>query len=426
MPPSRSGSADDPRSPAGRPRRLLPDPAPLRAGPDFARLTAAGFVSAFGSVFTLVAIPLQVAQLTRSPLAVGLIGSAELVPTVLGALYGGALADARDRRRVLLGAELALGVLSLVLLANAVTAHRVWPLFVVSALVAAVAGVQQPSRDAAVPRLVPAEQLPSALAWTGLGSGVVYLAGPVLAGLVVTGVGVPAAYLVDLGSAVLAVALLTGLAALPSPAGVDARVRAADIAEGLRYGVRHRLLVGTYLTDLAVTVLAFPIPLYPFLVARLHAPWSLGALYAATGAGALLGSVTSGWTARTGRRGRVALAASATMGLCLVAVGLSGSVWLVLALLVLGGAAHGVGDIMRTATWGQVVPDRMRGRVAGLELLVGAGGPALGDLRAGALGSRIGLGPAIWSGGLACLAVTALVGAGGTLWRYDAADPPDG
>jgi hypothetical protein len=239
--------------------------------------------------------------------------------------------------------------------------------------------------------------------------------GPVFGGLVVSSAGPAWCYGIDLVSFAASLALLAGLPAM-RPGGATAdepaeRVSLRGVGRALAYLGRHRLLVGTYLTDLAVTVLAFPIPLYPFLAQALHARWALGLLYASTGAGMLLASLTSGWVGGAGRHTRMAVAASAVVGLCTAGVGLIGWLWPAVALLVVGGAAHGIGDIARAAVWNRTIPDRLRGRLAGVELLIGAGGPAAGDIRAGALGSRFGIGPAICSGGLACLAVALLVAA---------------
>jgi MFS family permease len=362
-------------------------------------------------VFALIAVPLQIAEQTRSPLAVGLIGAAELVPTVVSALYGGVIADARDRRRVTLACEALLALLTAVLLLNAVLWHRSWPLYAVVAGVAAVQGVQRPSWAAAVPRLVTPAHVPAAASWTALSSSVTFVVGPVLGGGLVALAGPAACYAVDLASFAASLALLAGVPALPPDGGASERVSLRGVTDALALAWTNRVLVGTYLTDLSVTVLALPIPLYPFLAGALHAPWALGLLYAATGIGMTLAALTSGWLSRARRHARIAVAASAVLGLCTVGVGLAGWVWLAVGLLVLGGIAHGIGDIARATVWNLTIPDRLRGRMAGLELLVGAGGPAVGDLRAGVLGSRVGIGPAIWTGGLACLLVSGLVAA---------------
>ncbi|WP_327673459.1 MFS transporter [Kitasatospora sp. NBC_00458] len=409
-----TGSGRRPRS------RLLPDTAPWRSSRDFRLVWTSGAVTMLGSVFTLTAIPLQIADATGSPLAVGAVGAVELVPTVLLGLYGGVLADRADRRTVVLATEVALAALSVLLLLNAVRGGpALWPLYAAAGCAAALQGLQQPSLEAMVPRLVPHDQLVAAGALLSLRWSVVGLAAPAAAGVVIATAGVGTAYLIDLATFLVSIALLTRIRPV-RPAREARSPLPGDLAEGARYVARRPDLVGTYLVDLAATAFALPTALFPFLADELDARWALGLLYSASAAGTLVAAATSGWTGRVHRHGRLVLLSGALVGTATAAAALTSGIWAVLLCLALAGAAHWVGDAFRTAIWNRSIPDELRGRAAGLELLVGSAGPALGDLRAGGLAARYGIRAALRTGGLACLATSGVLAAAlPALWRYD-------
>ncbi|MFD0273152.1 MFS transporter [Kitasatospora sp. NPDC127111] len=404
---------------------MLPNTTPWRSSRDFRLLWTSGAVTLLGSVFTMTAIPLQIADLTGSPLAVGAVGAVELVPTIVFGLYGGVLADRADRRTVALVTELGLAGLSALLLANALLGTpMLWPLYAAAGCAAAVHGLQQPSVEAVVPRLVPHEQLLAAGSLLSLRWNIAGLAGPAAAGVVIATAGVPVAYLVDLATFLVSVALLA--AVRPVPSARDAEVpHLRAFTEGVRYTARRPELVGTHLVDLAATVFALPTALLPFLAGELDARWALGLLYTAGAAGGLLAAATGGWTERVARHGRPVLLSGALIGAAMVAAALCRNVWALLVCLAAAGAAGWVGDTFRTAMWNQSVPDELRGRTAGLEVLVGSAGPALGDVRAGGFAARDGLRAALRSGGLLCLASTGVLAAAlPALWRYDRRTDP--
>ncbi|MER6298263.1 MFS transporter [Kitasatospora sp. NPDC001539] len=403
--------------------RLLPNTAPWRSSRDFRLTWTSGAVTLLGSIFTMTAIPLQIAELTHSPLAVGAVGAVELVPTVLFGLYGGVLADRADRRTVVLLTEVALAGLSALLLVNALLgAPAVWPLYLAAGLTAAVHGLQQPSVEAMVPRLVPHDQLVAAGVLLSLRWSIGGVAGPAAAGLLIATAGVPAAYLLDLATFLLSIALLAQVRPVPSERDAETP-RLREFTDGVRYAARRPDLVGTYLADLAATVFALPTALFPFLAQKLDSLWALGPLYSATATGSLIAAATGGWTERVHRHGRLVLLSAAVVGAATAAAAFAPGLWAVLLCLVLTGAAHWVGDTFRGAIWNQSIPDELRGRAAGLEMLIGSAGPALGDLRAGGLAARQGVRAALRTGGLLCLGSSAVLSAAlPALWRYDRRD----
>lgn len=382
---------------------LLPDLAPWRSSADFRRLWLAGLITNFGSFLTFVALPVQMKELTGSAAAVGAIGAVELVPLIVFGLYGGALADALDKRKLIVWTEAGQGLLCAGLLVNAVLPEpTVWPLYVVAALSSALGSVQRPAMDSIVPRIVAHEQLPAAASLNSLRWTVGGVAGPALAGVVVAYAGLGWAYAVDLVTFVISVVLIFGIAASPA-AHEAAKPSLRSIAEGARYAWSRKELLGTYAVDLAAMFLAMPLAVLPFLADELDAEWSLGLMYATVPAGALLVSLTSGWTSRVHRHGRMVVLAAALWGLAIACAGVAGNVWLVLLFLTVAGGCDMVSGIFRAAMWNQTIPDELRGRLAGIELLSYSVGPQLGQVRVGGTAALTSVRASVWSGGLLCV-----------------------
>ncbi|MDX6311574.1 MAG: hypothetical protein QOF44_1038, partial [Streptomyces sp.] len=358
-----------------------------------------------------VAVPVQIKELTGSTLAVGAIGVVELVPLIVFGLYGGALADAVDRRKLIVYTEAALGLLSVLLLANTLLPHpMVWPLYVVAALSSALTGIQRPALDAIVPRIVPHEQLSAAAALNALRWQVGAIAGPSLAGVLIAFAGLEWAYALDAVSFAVSVAL--GLRLRPSPAAPGAgKPSLRGIWEGASYAWSRKELLGTYAVDLAAMFFAYPMALFPFLADELHAPWSLGLMYAAGTVGSLLVSLTSGWTSRVHHHGRLIVYAAVAWGAAMAVAGWMHNVWLVLLFLALAGGCDMVSGIFRSTIWNQTIPDDLRGRLAGIELLSFSVGPQLGQVRSGGVAALAGVRTSIWSGGLACVGAVGLLAA---------------
>ncbi|MFF0224020.1 MFS transporter [Streptomyces sp. NPDC004629] len=400
---------------------LLPDLSPWRSSRDFRLLWGQGLITYFGSVMALVALPLQIKDLTGSPLAVGVMGAVELVPLVVFGLYGGALADAVDRAKVIVVTEAGLGLLAAVLLVNAMLPQPLlWPLYVVAAGVAALAGLQRPAMDSLLARIVPHDQLAAAAALNALRWQAGAIAGPALAGLVVAYAGNVPAYATTVVCFVLSVLMCLRLSPVP-PADDAAKPSLRGIAEGARYAWSRPVLLGTYAVDLAAMFFAFPNTIFPFLAQELDADWSLGLMYAAGSAGSLVVSLTSGWVSRTRRHGLLVVFGAAGWGLAIAAAGWTRNVWLVLLCLALAGAGDMLSGLGRSTIWNQTIPDELRGRLAGIEVLSYSIGPQLGQVRAGAMAGWSGVRPAIWTGGLACVASVGLLAAAlPKLLTYDA------
>jgi MFS family permease len=406
-------------------RRARPDLSPLRRSPEFRRLYAGQAASFAGSMITYVALPYQAYQLTRSSLVVGLLSVAELVPLVIAALVGGALADAADRRRLILGAEVASLAVAAALALNAAAWHQVGLLFVLAVIGAFAAGMQRPSLDALVPLLVAREDLTAAASLSGLLGNGAQVLGPLLGGTLIAAAGLPAAYLADAASCLAGLVMFARLRSFPPEPAAD-RPSLRGIAAGLRYVRGRPEILGTYLIDIAAMFFGAPYALFPAVAARFGGAAALGLLYAAPGAGALLISATGGWAGHVHRHGRAIAVAVCGWGLAIAAFGLAPGLWWAVAALAAAGGADMISGIFRMTMWNQTIPARLRGRLAGLEMISYTTGEPAGGLESGLVASLTGSARiAIVSGGLACLvgavAVTLALPA---LWRYDARAVP--
>ncbi|WP_263975982.1 MFS transporter [Streptomyces sp. NK08204] len=398
-------------------RALLPDLSPWRASADFRRLWFSGLISNFGSFLTFVALPVQLKDLTGSAAAVGAVGTVELVPLVVCGLFGGALADALDKRRLIVWTEAGQGLLSAALLLNALLPHpAVWPLYVVAALSSGLVSVQRPALDSLWPRIVAHDDMPAAASLNSLRWTVGGVAGPAVAGVVVAYAGLGWAYAADLLTFAVSLAFIVRIAPCPaaplrSSGGTPSAAKPSlgAVAEGARYAWSRKELLGTYAVDLAAMFLAMPLAVLPFLADELHAEWALGLMYATVPAGAMLVSLTSGWTSRIHRHGLMVLLSATGWGLAVAAAGVCGNVWLVLLCLTVGGGFDMVSGIFRASMWNQTIPDELRGRLAGIELLSYSVGPQLGQVRAGGMAAWAGVRTSVVSGGLACAGAMGLL-----------------
>ena len=388
---------------------LRPDLTPLRSSHAFRFLFASRTVTALGTQASEVALLVQARQLTGSPLAVGLLGVVELVPLVVFGLYGGVLADRFDRRALVRWCEAALTVCAVLLLVNALQPDpAVWPLYTVTTVMVAAASLQRPSLDASVPRLVRREQLTAASALLSLSQSASFLLGSALGGVLAVTPGPWLVYGIDGAGYAVSFWLLTLLPRLPGAAEAS-HAALRGVTSGLRYAVRRQDLLGSYLADLAAMIFAYPNALFPFLAPELHARWATGLMFAAPTAGAFGVTLTSGWMGRVRRHGLAIALAAAGWGLAIAALGLSPDIYVALACLVVAGGADMVSGIFRETLWNQTIPDRLRGRLAGVELLSYGVGPPAGQLRSGVLASLVGTRFSLVSGGLFCVGAVAAI-----------------
>ncbi|WP_330455889.1 MFS transporter [Streptomyces sp. NBC_00820] len=405
-------------------RRWAMDTRPLRI-PAFRRLWSSTIVTAVGSQLTAVAVPKQIYDITHSSAWVGYASLVGLVPMVVFALWGGAVADMVDRRKLLLITNGGIAVTSLLFWAQAaVGLDSVVVLMVLLGAQQAFFGLNSPTRSASIARLVPAEELPAAnaLGATVMQTGLVV--GPLLAGALIPVIGLPVLYLIDTLALCVTVWAVFRLPAL-APLG-DARTRRAglrEIAAGFRYIAGHKVLLLSFLADIIAMVFGMPRALYPQLAAQTYASYgeglALGVLFAGIAVGAVLGGLFSGVFSRARRHGWMVIGSVAGWGLAITGFGLSDNLWVALAFLVGAGVGDMVSMVFRQAILLSAATDEMRGRMQGVFTVVVVGGPRLADVLHGTAGSVFGAQAAVAGGGvLVVVVILALAAAVPALRRY--------
>ncbi len=399
-----------------RPRRSWAiDTTPLR-NPAYRRLFWGVAATMLGQQMTLVAVPFQVYALTGSSLLVGVTSMVALVPLIVFGLLGGAIADAMDRRRLMLITSTGAAVTSALLAVQALLpgGGNLALLWILTACVSGFAAVNQPTRSAVIPAIVGPSGVAAAnaLSMTVRQAGVIV--GPLLAGILIGAGELFLAYAVDALGFLVAALLLRGLPSLPpgrdtGPLRLGAAIR--GVGEGFVFLRIQPVLLMTFVVDIIAMCFAWPQAVFPELSENRFAdsPNSLGWLFAGVSIGALLMGLTSGWVSRVDRQGAVVLGAIAIWGVAIIGFGWAQALWLGVLCLAVAGAADMVSAVLRSSMLQLAAPEEMRGRMQGVFIVVVAGGPRLGDLRAGALASAASVSVAMVSGGVVVVVAMALV-----------------
>ena len=395
-------------------RRQLADTRPLRE-PHFRRLWIANIVTVIGAQLSIVAVPQQVFEITRSSAYVGLTGVFALVPLIVFGLWGGALADALDRRKLLMLTTTGLIVTAVLFWLQAAAGNQnVWLVMFLLAVQQAFFAINQPTRQAILPKLVPSDQLASAAALNMTVMQFGAIVGPVSAGILIPVLGLETLYLLD------SIALLATLYAVfrlpPQPVtGTRPSMGLRSVIEGFAYLATRRILLASFLVDIIAMVFGMPRALFPQIATEsfgdpISGGTALGMLFAAMSVGAVLGGVFSGWIPRVRRQGLAVLVCVALWGLAMVAFGIfvaaaspGGSalwLWLALAALAFGGAVDMISAAFRQAILLDSATDEMRGRLQGVFIVVVAGGPRIGDVAHGVAAASVGTAVAASGGGV--------------------------
>ena len=383
------------------------DLSPLRRHRDFRFVFVGQLVSGFGSFLSYVALPVQIYELTKSSWAVGMVGTVQLVPLAVTSLWGGAVADAIDRRRLLLWSEALLCACSLALALNSTLEQPSVPvLFVIAALMSAVNGFHRPALESLTQKLVGVADLPAVSALSSLRFTGAAIAGPALAGICIASFGLPFTFGADALTFAISLAAIWAIRAMP-PAENAPAAGLSSIIVGLKYAASRPELIGTYVVDIVAMTFAMPVALFPALAAGWGGSGAAGYLYSAMSVGGLAITLTSGWTHHVRRRGAAVILAAGLWGLAIIGLGYASSLPAALACLALAGAADMVSGLFRMTIWNETIPSELRGRMAGIEQLSYMSGPLLGNARAGFMAERLGLFSSIRWGGLVCLACVA-------------------
>ncbi len=396
------------------------DTRPLAIGP-YRRLLIGQGTSFVGSMLTQVAVPVQIYELTGSSLYVGFFGLAGLVPIIAFGLYGGAIADAVDRGRLYFWSSLATWLTTLALLAQTLLDVRnVWLILALVAVQAAAWAIASSARGAIIPRIVDTDLVPAANTLNFTVGSVGQVAGPLIAGVLV-GLSHGFAYAYGIDAVLFTAALYSALRLPPLPPDKSAtrRLGLRSVAEGLAFIGTRPVLLMSFLIDIAAMVLAMPRALFP-AVADNRFGGNVGPLYASIAIGSVVAGLSSGWIGRVRRQGRALVLAVVGWGAAVGVAGIARQLWLVVFLLAVAGAADLVSAVYRQTILQTYAPDEMRGRMQGVFIAVVAGGPRLGDLRAGATAAFSTVTISWVGGGIACVLVVLVAGVlTRPFWRYD-------
>ncbi|MFQ6324779.1 MFS transporter [Nocardia sp. CWNU-33] len=402
--------------------KLLADTTPLRY-PDYRRLWSTNVVTVIGAQLAVVAVPQQIYQITGSSGYVGLAGLFGLVPLIVFGLWGGALADVMDRRKLLLITNAGTGVTALAFWGQAAAGlDNVWVVLGLFAMQQAFFAVNQPTRSATIPRLLPPEQLAAANSLSMTVQQVGAIAGPVLAGALIPVVGLPTLYLIDAVALLATVWAVWKLPAFP-PTGTATKAGFRTVLDGFAYLATQRILLASFAVDVIAMVFGMPRALFPQIAQETFGDpatggVALGLLFASMSVGAVLGGVFSGWIPRIRRQGLAVVICIALWGLAMIgfgsAVGFTGhglglglGLWIALGCSAFGGAVDMISAALRVTMLQTVATDEMRGRLQGVFIVIVAGGPRIGDVAHGF--AAAGLGTAVAAAGGGVLVVVGVV-----------------
>ena len=396
--------------------------APLRESPTFRWFWLGQAAKDLGGGVVQVALPYQIYQLTGSTLAVAALSFVELVPLVTLTLLGGALADAVDRRKLLIWTQVGMAATGVGLVINAaVSQPQVWACFVLAFFSASFFCLGIGGMRSITPRLVAPERLSAALVLESISGSFASVAGPAFAGILIGTIGLTSTYAIDLAAFVAGIASILALPKIAPVANAD-RPSLRSIADGFRYVRRQPVVLGFMLVDVNAMIFGMPMALFPAIATHKYGdPHLVGYLYAAPYAGALASSLLSGWIPHVRRQGLAVAVAASLWGIAIAAFGFADTLWLGLVLLALAGAADNISAVFRATIMLSATPESMRGRLTGIEFMQVASAPTLGNLESGVVASLTSLRFSIVSGGFLCVVGTVVVAAlFPALLRYDA------
>jgi MFS family permease len=400
------------------------DITPLKRNRDFRLLFIGQFISFLGSSITTVALSYQIYTVSGSTAYVGLLGMFQLIPLTISGIIGGSVADTYDRKKIIIISESVLTMTSLALVATALMESvSVWLLFSIAAVAAFAGGFHRPALDALTPRVIEKEEIPAASALSGFRGTTAMILGPSIAGVILASAGLFTTYLLDALSFLISITTIVMIKRRFQLEREESNEFSfAHIVEGLRYAWSRKELLGTYFVDMMSMVTTYPYPLFPAIAAAYGNISVLGSLHASVAVGSFIASVTSGWIKKVDRHGKAITLAA--LGWCagIFAAGLTGNLWLMLFFFGLAGFSDMVSGMFRSIIWNQTIPDSIRGRMVGIEMISYMSGPLVGGTLIGFLAATTDTQMAMSSGGfIGILGIMLLVTWLRKFWKYNAA-----
>lgn len=398
------------------------DISPLFKYRDYRCLFIGQMISFLGSMITYVALPFQIYELTRSTWAVGIVSLIELVPLLITAFIGGVFADVVDRKKLLIFSELAMMFIILILAINAsIPQPNIGVIYGAAAILSALNGFHRPALESLGPRLVSKTDIPAYSALNSFKWVLGSVGGPAVGGFCIAAFGWTITYLLDVATFLISIFALLQIKHFPKNE-IANTINFQSVREGLRYTVSRQELIGTYIVDFAAMVFSMPTALFPAMAESYGKTELIGLFYAAPAVGGLLATLFSGWTKKIDRHGLAIVMAATCWGLAMTGFGYVGNVWLALFILAIAGGADMISGIFRSTLWNQTIPDHLRGRLAGMEMIGYTSGPLLGNTQAGIMAAVLGVHSAIMLGGMLCVAgVWICASRLPKFFRYDAA-----
>ncbi|CAN5334766.1 MFS transporter [soil metagenome] len=376
---------------------------PLYKYRDFRLLFIGQFISVFGSMLVYVALPYQIYHLTHSSLAVGAIGVVELIPLLISSLYGGALADRIDRKKLLLATEFGLALTSSAFLINSLLPQpHIWLIFIIAAVTSALNGLHRPALESVAPLLLPHDALPAAAALNNIKYGINMIGGPAITGFLIAHLGLPTVYFID-GLTFLFSLIAIFYIRTPLRVATTSEPILRSIKQGFYYAMSRQELIGSYVVDIVAMIFGMPMALFPAIAEKLGGVTVLGWLYAAPAIGSLLASCYSGWVDKVPRHGLAIAIAATVWGFAIIGFGFAHSIYFAVIFLAIAGCADAYSGIFRMTLWNQTIPAHFRGRLAGIEMISYMSGPLLGNAEAGLVAAAFGLTFSVVSGGVLCV-----------------------
>jgi MFS family permease len=379
---------------------------PLRRNREYRLLYFGQVVSFLGSMITYVATPYQIYQLTHSSFHVGLLSTVQLLPVIIFGLIGGSVADSMDRRKLLIYSEAGMSVGCLLLALNSyLDQPSIWLIYIVSAIMQSLNGFHRPAMEALTQKIVDRADYGAVAALGSLRSSMGAVVGPAIGGIVIAAWGTQAAYIVDCVSFFAAMSSLALMKAVPHTKRDKAQspLSIAALTEGLRYAVKRPELMGTYIVDIVAMTFAFPTALFPALAENWGGAKANGALFSAMSVGSLVITIFSAWTQKVKRHGAAVVIAAGVWGVGIIGLGFAHDFYLALFFLGLAGAADMVSGLFRGTIWNESIPNDMRGRMAGIEMISYMTGPLIGSTRAGWVATVTTTQISVVSGGILCV-----------------------
>jgi MFS family permease len=380
----------------------------LKRNPHYRTLYIAQFISYFGTMISSIALPYQIYYETHSTLLVGLLSLCQLLPLLFTALFGGVLADRKQRLKILIFSNFFLALCSSILIWNATLFKpHISILFITSAVMFGLSGLQRPASVSIQQQLVDKKDFGSVGALSGISHSFGALGGPAVGGLIIAHFGLPIAYSCDFASFLIALICILMLPSVLHAQKSKDQSTFAAFKEGCHYALSRQELLGTYFVDFFAMIFGMPMALFPAIAHAHGGPKVLGLLYAAPAAGAGIISLFSSWINRINRHGMAIAVAASLWGVTIILFGLSNQIWLSIFFLVCAGAADNISGIFRQMIWNQTIPNEFRGRLSGIEMISYLSGPKLGDTESALVAAAFGIPFSIVSGGILCIAAVA-------------------